>query len=86
MADQPLIDRLDGVIDVLVARGDASGALHDQKLAPLARLAADLRHYPDRGFTTRLRARLERRTTMTTALAPAVREGFACSTPLKRTS
>jgi PhnB protein len=81
MADQPLIDRLDGVIDVLVARGDASGALHDQKLAPLARLAADLRHYPDRGFTTRLRALLERRTTMTTALAPAVREGFLTVTP-----
>jgi PhnB protein len=89
MADQPLIDRLDGVIDLLVARADASGALRDQELAPLARLAADLRHCPDRGFTTRLRARLIRRITMATALAgppkgghyAPVREGFTTVTP-----
>lgn len=89
MADQPLSDRLDGVIDVLVARGDASAALHDPDLAPLARIAADLRHYPNRDFTARLRARLERRTTMATALAGPpkggnyvnIREGFLTVTP-----
>lgn len=95
MADQPLIDRLDGVIDVLVARGDASSALADTELAPLARLAADLRHYPGREFTARLRAQLERRTKMTTAADhpakaglhnPAeaglyTREGFTTVTP-----
>jgi PhnB protein len=82
MADHLLPDRLDEVIDALVARGDASAALRDPELAPLARVAADLRHYPNREFTARLRARLERRTTMTTAtLAPGVREGFTTVTP-----
>jgi len=89
MADRPLPDRLDAVVDTLVARGDASSALRDAELAPLARIAADLRHYPNRDFTARLRARLERRTAMTTALAgPAraghhinVREGFTTVTP-----
>ena len=86
MADQPLADRLDDVIDALVARGDASGALRDQELAPLARIAADLRHYPDRGFTARLRAQLNRRITMATALenpvaGRPVREGFTTVTP-----
>jgi len=72
-----------------MARGDASAALRDPELAPLARVAADLRHYPNRDFTTRLRARLERRTTMTTAvdnpaeagLYVTVREGFTTVTP-----
>ena len=85
MADQPLSDRLDGVIDALVARGDASDSLRDAELAPLTRVAADLRHYPNRDFTARLRAQLERRTTMTTALAPEatqqIREGFTTVTP-----
>ena len=82
MADQSLPDRLDEVIDALVARGDASAALRDPELAPLARVAADLRHYPRREFTQRLRAQLERRITMTTAtLTPAVRQGFTTVTP-----
>lgn len=85
MADQPLSDRLDGVIDALVARGDASSSLRDTELAPLARVAADLRHCPNREFTARLRAQLERRTTMTTEVAPAatarIREGFTTVTP-----
>ena len=85
MADQALIDRLDGVIDALIARGDASGSLRDQELAPLARVAADLRHYPNRDFTMRLRAQLERRTTMTTEVAseatPRIRDGFTTVTP-----
>jgi len=82
MADQSLPDRLNEVIDALVARGDASAALRDAALAPLARVAADLRHYPNRDFTTRLRGRLERRKTMSTVtLAPNVREGFTTVTP-----
>jgi uncharacterized glyoxalase superfamily protein PhnB len=82
MAEQPLVDRLDGFIDALVAGEDASGALRDAGLAPLVRIAADLRHYPRRAFTARLRAQLEQRTTMTTALlAPNVRQGFTTVTP-----
>jgi len=87
MADQ-LPDRLDEVIDALVARGDASGALRDAELAPLARVAADLRHYPSREFTARLRAQLERNTMMATAIdsqpihsAHPIREGFTTVTP-----
>ena len=82
MADHLLPARLDEVIDALVARGDASAALNDPELAPLARVAADLRHYPRRDFTSRLRTQLERRSTMTTAtLTPALREGFTTVTP-----
>lgn len=88
MADRPLSDRLDSVIDVLLAGGDASAALADAELAPLARLAADLRHCPSRNFTSRLRARLERRTVMASAVEghPAkaglyTREGFTTVTP-----
>jgi uncharacterized glyoxalase superfamily protein PhnB len=82
MADQLLSDRLNEVIDALVARGDASAALRDPELAPLARVAADLRHYPRRDFTSRLRTQLERRSTMTTAtLTSALREGFTTVTP-----
>jgi uncharacterized glyoxalase superfamily protein PhnB len=92
MADQPLIDRLDGVIDALVARGDATSALGDAELAPLARIAADLRHYPSRHFTARLRAQLERRISMAVAVYPVdplrqgstgieIGEGFTTVTP-----
>ena len=89
MADQQLPDRLNEVIDALVARGDASAALRDAELAPLARVAADLRHFPGREFTARLRTRLERRATMTTAMTAgpaeaghyAAREGFTTVTP-----
>jgi PhnB protein len=91
MADQPLSDRLDGVIDALVEGGNATAALRDAELAPLVRIAADLRHYANRDFTARLRAQLERRTTMTTALTPRpmataeaarpIREGFTTVTP-----
>jgi len=88
MADQPLSDRLDKAIDALVARGDASGALRDAELAPLARTAADLRHYPGRAFTARLRAQIGRRTMIATATdsppmqsGHPLREGFTTVTP-----
>ena len=87
MADQQLPDRLDAVIDTLVARGDASAALRDEELAPLARVAADLRHYPRREFTAHLRAQLGRKTTMATAIdsgpvqSGQIREGFTTVTP-----
>jgi uncharacterized glyoxalase superfamily protein PhnB len=85
MADPLLPDRLDEVIDALVARGDASAALRDPELAPLGRVAADLRHYPNRDFTTRLRTQLERRMRMTTALlTPKLREGFTTVTAYLR--
>jgi PhnB protein len=88
MAERPLIDRLDETIDTLLAGGDATAALRDAELAPLARVAADLHHYlhhPGADFKARLRAQLERRTTMTaTMTTPAIREGFTTVTPFIR--
>ena len=50
MADDVLIDRLDLTIDLLLARRDATAALTDPELAPLAVLAAELRHVPSTAF------------------------------------
>jgi uncharacterized glyoxalase superfamily protein PhnB len=90
MADA-LSGRLDRVVDTILARGDATAALRDEELAPLVRLAAELRHYPDPGFTARLRATLKERATMTTTLSAAAptsttaREGFTTITPYIQT-
>lgn len=86
MADEPLVDRLDRTIDALIARRDATSALNDPEVAPLAVLAAQLRHAPSAAFRARLRANLTRRTTMTTlVLEPTkMREGFTTVTPYVR--
>ncbi|MGH6691729.1 MAG: VOC family protein, partial [Gammaproteobacteria bacterium] len=86
MADEVLIDRLDQTIDLLLARRDATDALRDPELAPLAVLAAELRHLPSAAFRARLRAHLTRRTTMTTLVLEAknIREGFTTVTPYIR--
>lgn len=85
MADE-LIDRLDGAIDAVVARRDATAALRDPELAPLVRIAADLRYYPRADFKARLRGQLERRQTerrqtMPTVVLTSIREGFTTVTP-----
>jgi len=88
MAERPLIDRLDETIDALLTGGDATAALRDAELAPLARVAADLQHYqhyPGPDFKSKLRTQLERRATMTaTMTTPAIREGFTTVTPYLR--
>ena len=85
MVERALVDRLNEVVDAIVARGDATAALRDPELAPLARIAADLRHYPSPEFKARLRTQLERRTTMTAVMtAPTIREGFTTVTPYIR--
>jgi len=86
MADDALIERLDRTIDALLARRDATFALTDPELAPLAVLAAELRHVPSAAFRARLLATLTRRTTMTTlVLEPTkIREGFTTVTPYVR--
>ena len=85
MAERPLTERLDETVNAILARSDATAALRDPELAPLARVAADLRHYPSPGFKDRLRAQLERRTTMTAVSATtAIREGFTTVTPYIR--
>ena len=85
MAEGALTDRLDQTVDALLSRRDASFALRDPELAPLARMAADLRFYPSPEFKTRLRAQLERSTTMSAALVSTrVREHFTTITPYIR--
>jgi PhnB protein len=81
MADE-LVDRLDASIDAAIAHRDATAALRDPELAPLVRIAADLRHYPGAEFKARLRTQLERRKMMATAeLTTNVRAGFTTVTP-----
>src|SRR5262245_21007340 len=86
MADDALIERLDRTIDALLARRDATFALTDPELAPLALLAGELRHMPSAAFRAWLLAHLTRRTTMTTlVLEPTkIREGFTTVTPYVR--
>jgi PhnB protein len=85
MAERPLIDRLDETIAAIVERRDATAALRDAEVAPFARLALDLRHYPDADFKAHARAMLQRRISMTSAtMRPAVREGFTTVTPYIR--
>jgi PhnB protein len=85
MAERALTDRLDEIVDAILARGDATAALRDPELAPLARVAADLRHYPSPDFKARLRAQLQRSTTMTSVVSETgIREGFTTVTPYIR--
>ncbi len=86
MADEPLVDRLDRTIEDVLGRLDASAALSDPELAPLAVIAAQLRHAPSPAFRARLLAQLTRRKTMTTlVLEPTkIREGFTTVTPYVR--
>jgi PhnB protein len=84
---EALIERLDQTIDVILARGNASAALADAELAPLARLANDLRSCPSAAFKARLRASLERKKTMPMVLEDVkVREGFTTVTPYLQTA
>jgi uncharacterized glyoxalase superfamily protein PhnB len=86
MADESLVERLDRTIDDVLGRRDASAALRDPELAPLAVIAAQLKHAPSPAFRERLLAQLTRRKTMTTlVLEPTkMREGFTTVTPYVR--
>jgi PhnB protein len=79
---EALIERLDRTIDLILTHGDATAALADEELAPLARTAYELRSCPSAAFKARLRAHLERKTTMAMVLEDVtVREGFTTITP-----
>ena len=84
MADA-LTDRLDRTIDLLLDGRDATAALADPELSPLAVVASDLRFCPSPAFKERLRATLERRTKMPMMLENVkLREGFTTVTPYVR--
>src|SRR6185295_8771911 len=83
--DDALVERLDETIALLLAGRDAAAALADAELAPLAVLASELRSCPSQAFKARLRANLERKTTMAMVLETAtIREGFTTVTPYLR--
>jgi PhnB protein len=88
VSEEALVDRLDDVIDAMLKGGDATAALNDQELAPLARLVADVRHYrhhPTPDFKSRLRASLETEANASAAIATTrIREGFSTITPYLR--
>ena len=85
MDEGVLIERVNEMIETIVGRRDATRALRDPDLAPLARIAADLRHYPSAEFKARLRGRLQSKTASLVAVAaPRMREGFTSLTPTLR--
>jgi PhnB protein len=85
VADVPLADRLDRTVDAIVRRTDATAALRDAELAPLAKIAADLRDLPGPEFKARLRAQLRKDTTMPSPIVlTRPRAGFSAVTPYLR--
>lgn len=73
MPERSLIDRLEEAVQAVMARSDA-GLLRrersvDARLAPLLRIAEDLRDLPRESFKARLKADLERSASMATQAA-----------------
>jgi PhnB protein len=93
MPDRALYDLLDQAIDALLGGADpgvsdvpagVANTMFGSVLDPLVRIAGVLRGMPEEHFESRLKADLERRTSMpaTETAATAVREGFRTVTPL----
>src|SRR5262245_50240541 len=62
MPDQPFSNRLDEALQALI--GGVEGGPLDRDLAAFVALARDLRDLPREGFKARLKANLERRSSM----------------------
>jgi len=80
MAKPSLIDQLDQAVETILTRPDAVLPPADPKLVPLLPIAAELRDLPREEFRARLKADLERKTSMTTKVK-STREGFHSLTP-----
>jgi PhnB protein len=82
MPDRALDELLDQAIDALLA--GAGPGMSSPELDPLAGIVRALRGMPEEHFESRLKADLERRTSMPVieAAFTAVREGFRTITPL----
>ncbi len=81
MPERSLSDRLNEWIDELLGRPGATPPAADPELLPLAHLASDLRHLPDRKFVERLKRDLERSAVMNVTAVNPIREGFHTVTP-----
>ena len=82
MPDRPLIEQLDHAIDSALA-GAMPAAGRDTELAALAEIVGRLRDMPAKGFKTRLKSELQRRSVMTTSTSTVagVSAGFRTITP-----
>ncbi len=64
MSKRSLADQLDQAVQAILARSDAGLPRVDKSLAPLVRLAQELRDLPRENFKARLKSDLERRSSM----------------------
>jgi PhnB protein len=88
MAKRSLFDQLDQAITQLLSQPAATVAAVDPEIAPLIRIAGELRDLPHRNFMERLKSDLERSTAMatTTQSAAAVRTVAAPRITFKNTA
>jgi PhnB protein len=70
MAKRSLFDQLDQAITQLLTQPDAPAAAVDPEIAPLVRIASELRDLPRTAFMERLKTDLERSTAMATTTEP----------------
>jgi PhnB protein len=81
MPDRPLVKQLDQAVESVLA-GALPAAGGDAELAALAEIVSRLRDMPAKGFKTRLKTELQRRSVMTTSSTVAgVSSGFRTITP-----
>jgi len=76
-----LADRLDRILDELLAQPAARAETRDRRLAPLLRLAEDLRGMPEPGFKEHLRTQLERKINMQATTVTPIPAGYRTVTP-----
>jgi uncharacterized glyoxalase superfamily protein PhnB len=84
MAERSLIERLDDVVEDVLARTEAAPVPSDPELAALRRLAVELVGLPSEAFRARLGSDLKRRAEhmkQATAAVPYSRPGFRSLTP-----
>jgi PhnB protein len=80
MAKVSLVEQLNSAIELVLAGSDEQPRV-DTRIAAQLRIAAALRDRPRSDFKARLKADLERRASMTRAVAKPIREGFHTITP-----
>lgn len=76
-----LHEQLDQALAAILAGRDSSLGATSPEIAPLLRVARDLRGLPREDFRTRLKAELQRRASMATPAVKPIREGFHSITP-----
>jgi uncharacterized glyoxalase superfamily protein PhnB len=81
MARRTLFEQLDDAVSATLAHPDAPLPRVNARVAPLLRLAADLRDLPRAEFKARLKSDLQRRASMAAPAVKPVREGFHTLTP-----